>query len=269
MSKLFGMGRRASEYVRRRMSRSVQSADRQIAETQGSRRQATSLTKRLADFILGQANQRYPTRPPGNEPRRSGAPPQTPGQPPAPPRSPVGGADEEEEYDDIQLLGRDATYHEDDWRVVMDQERLTPGSSNVHGYYFEFESRTSGILYVTFLSNGENSGPGPTYAYYNVSGRRYHEFRRATDSSAGKAVWDYLRVRGSAHSHQVPYRLVGSSTGYIPRKATSRGFAARALADRGTGRRSYRRNTLPGYNEPNRGRPDRGEPNRGEPNRGR
>ena len=253
MSKLFGIGRTASDYVRRRMNRSTRKADRIIDQIPGSRRRATSLAQRLAQFVFGRDSEE-------DVEQRPGAPPVAPGfRPPA--------AEEAEEvFDEIQLLGRDATYHDDDWKVVMDGLRLTPGSSNVYGYYFEFESRTMGILYVTFRANGEGTGAGPSYAYYNVPAKKYHEFRRASEESAGGAVWDYLRVRESAWKHQHHYRLVDSATGYIPRKATRRGFAARALADRGIGRRSYRRNTLPAYND---GRPDRGRPDRGEPDRGR
>lgn len=210
------------------------------------------------------------TRPPGPLSPGPLAPP-----PPIvrPPQRPIVGQPEIDDFDDIVLLGRDASYDQEDWRVVMRQMRQTPGSSNVFGYYFEFESRTSGILYVTFLAThrgGERGGPGPTYAYYGVSGRKYHEFQGAAESSAGNAVWDYLRVRGSSYQHQDTYRLVQVQGDYIPRKATARGFRTRNVPVLGVGRREYRRSTLPErlFPHPNRGRPDRGEPDRGQPDRG-
>jgi hypothetical protein len=213
-------------------------------------------------------------RPPGGGDQRSGAPPVQPfppgRQPPAiPPRPPVG-IPSDDDGDDIELLGRDAGYYLPDWAAVMAGMRLTPGSSNVYGYYFVFESRDAGILYVTFLAVGEGgkrSGPGQTYAYYAVPGRKYHQFARASDSSAGSAVWDYLRVRGTIAGHQHNYRLVQSYGDYVPRKATPVGFRTRNVTAIGiTGRRSYRRSTLPEriFARPNRGSPDRGNPDRGD-----
>ena len=194
-----------------------------------------------------------------------------------PPSRPATGfpssADDDDELGpgDFQLLGRDATYDPEDWRVVMDQMRVTPGSSNVYGYYYERESRTTGILYVTFLGShaGNRGGAGPTYAYYTVPTRKYQEFQRATAASAGGAVWDYLRVRGSSWRHQYNYRLVQSDGDYIPRKSTRRGFRTRNLVEPGVGRRSFRRSTLEErlYSQSDT-RPDRGQPDRGERDRG-
>jgi hypothetical protein len=290
MSRLFGAARAASEYVRQRFNREVRAADRHIRDHGTQAQQARSLIQRMSDYMLGrQSGPQSPSSPQ----------PPFPPPPPQPPSPPIAGgdgpeddddrqrreqqrreyeefqrqvelerqrrqADAEEEFDDIQLLGRDASYHENDWRVVMDRMRMTPGSSNVYGYYFERESRTTGILYVTFLATG-GRGSGPTYAYYTVPVRKFQDFQRATASSAGGAVWDYLRIRGTTWGHQHTYRLVSVSGDYVPRKATRRGFAARAITDPGTGRRAYRRNTLRAYNEP----PDRGGPNRGRPNNGR
>ena len=226
-----------------------------------------------------------PFDPPREEPEEETPEWRRPGAPvePPPPDEPTTGAPPPDEPDEPPLEepagGRGAPYRIGDWRRVMVGMRLTPGSSNVFGYYFEFESRTQGILYVTFLgvnSDGSRSGTGQTYAYYDVSGRKYHEFARASDSSAGKAVWDYLRIRGTISGHQHNYRLIQSHGMYVPRKATPEGFRSRAVTARGTGVRGYRRSTLPERlfvtperrNRPDRGEPDRGTPNRGEPDRG-
>ena len=313
MSKLYGVARQASEYVRRRFSGQIQRADEAITQQSPSNytRSRKSFLQKLSDFIFGRTDKRYPpTAPPGRdsatpppvEPtggRAGGAniPPGTP--PPIPPPYPTqpsgqppgsgggnrggsgggyGGGDLPPDDDrelgpgDFQLLGRDASYDPADWQVVMDSLRLTPGSSNVYGYYFEFESRTRGILYVTFLNqnrDGTRSGPGATYGYYDVPGQKYHEFRRAAASSAGGAVWDYLRIRGTEWGHQHNYRLIQVSGDYVPRKATQRGYRTRNLPAVGeVGRRSYQRSTLPERIRPIDGRPNRGRPDRGEPDRG-
>jgi hypothetical protein len=180
------------------------------------------------------------------------------------------GNDDEEEFDEIQLLGRDVGYHADDFAAVMDSMRRTPGSSNVWGYFFERESRRSGIMYVTFLAEVDGKkvdSPGPTYAYYDVSVRKANEFQKMSAVSAGGAVWDQFRIRGTVHGHQHQYRLVHVSGEYVPRKATPLGFKARAVPNIGIGRRGFRRNTLSPQTF-SRGGPDRGGPNRGNPNRG-
>jgi len=302
---LFGLARNASEYIRRRMSRSVQAAD-EVVSARTSDAERSSLARRLSSLVFGRRDnqppptrtyrptggqQRDPSQPPAwpgssGQDQRTGAPPTQPGQPPRPretqplppgsppeppPRPPVG-MPGGEEFDDVELLGRDASYHRGDWAAVMAGMRLTTGSTNVFGYYFEFESRTQGILYVTFLAvgvGGKRSGPGQTYAYYDVPGRKYHQFARASDASAGGAVWDYLRIRGTIAGHQHNYRLIQSHGDYVPRKATPLGFRTRNVAAIGqTGRRSYRRSTLPErmFARPNRGTPDRGSPDRGDNN---
>jgi hypothetical protein len=198
-----------------------------------------------------------------------------------------GEAEEDEDTDEetsIQTLGRGMGYDAEDDAALIGRE-IRVESSNVYSFVFERESHRSGILYVTFLAwtpgSSHRSGPGPTYAYYDVPLRKYHEFERAaTTSSAGGAVWDYLRVRGSVDQHQHQYRIVAGvlmqdGGQYVPRKATAWGFRRRSLAAHGVGRRESVRSQLPERRRddrvitPNRGTPNRGEPNRGEPNRGR
>lgn len=161
-------------------------------------------------------------------------------------------------------------------------ETLTPQSSNVYSFSFSAESRTRGILYVTYkasvlnASGVDSSGaprhkggsrqmrgkrgstvtsqrknePGPTYAYLDVPAVVYHKMQQA--QSKGKFVWDALRIRGTIYGHQYQYKLVhgqvtiqdGVSGVYIPRKATRRGFALRSVASVGRGRRSFQSSTL-------------------------
>lgn len=87
-------------------------------------------------------------------------------------------------------------------------------SSNVFSFRYEPNHRTSGplaegTLVVTFLGlgpKGKRSGPGPTYAYLGVPADKYSAFEEAAAAgSAGEAVWDYLRIRGTALGHQHPY----------------------------------------------------------------
>lgn len=216
--------------------------------------------------------QAKPWQTPGAKPYQPGyrQPPEPPSPPGAPPGTP--GGDDGDGYDDIQLLGRDAGYHEDDFFAIMDSSQRTPGSSNVYSFYFERESRRTGILYVTFkrtLKGGEKSdSPGTTYAYYDIPVKKAVEFRKMAAATAGGAVWDYLRIRGTMWGHQHQYRLVHAHGEYVPRKASPKGFVNRAVPALGAGRRSYRRNTLPAVRFNNNGGPDRGGPNRGEPDRG-
>lgn len=117
----------------------------------------------------------------------------------------------------------------------MTKMRLV-NSSNVWGYFYELEGDPrrpqSGILYVTSRAEAPKGGErphsaGPTYAYYDIPLRKYKQFERASDSSAGKAVRDYFRVRGTMWNHQHRYRFIQSTGDYIPRKATKRGLRVR------------------------------------------
>lgn len=206
----------------------------------------------------------------------------------------------EEVYTEVQLFGRDRGFSDDMEAVMQGMRRVS--SSNVFGYFFELERPGSGLLYVTFLgqtvSGARTSSAGATYVYFDVPTSKFDEFQRASESSAGGAVWDYLRVRGSSWEHQHRYRLVQTAGDYIPRKATRGGFKTRQLAQPGqpkipnstwaaisrleksedstikeyAGRMKqrllqnsgFRRSTLPARGwSPNRGTPNRGRPNRG------
>jgi len=208
----------------------------------------------------------------------------------------------DEGFDAVEILGRDATYDEELWQRVQGSALRVVSSSNVYSYAWEPDEQSSinGILYVTFLhwepgmKQGDREGPGPTYAYYDFPRHRFDAFNKQAEDSAGRAVWDFCRVRGSLHAHQHRYRLVAVSGEYVPRKATAKGFKRRTLVRAGispgkrrmlsqvalltSGKknlgelesnqlpRSFKRSTLA---DENFGTPDRGEPNRGRPNRGR
>lgn len=206
-----------------------------------------------------------------------------------PPRGPTtGGGDEWPEEHGITLLGRgSAMYDTEAMQAIQEREIKTPQSSNVYSFVFEEETdpsgkfyQRSGILYVTFRPwypgmKERPNGPGPMYAYYDVPLRRYKAFKaNAQYGSAGEAVWEYLRVRGSKWDHRFPYRLVGgvkvpAGGVYVPRRATQLGLRKRSLVAPGVGRRGFVRSQLPERPwAPNRAEPDRGEPNRGLPFRG-
>lgn len=263
-----------------------------------------SLLNRLAQIASGYIRQRQRNagvrpspRPPSGGVSSSGPPPvQTSGGRGGARKPPIVGSgarasdDDDEEYDNIQLLGRDASYDEELFDNLASRMRQV-SSSNIYGYGFEPESKNMGILYVTFLeyvpvsaggSGERGSGPGPTYAYYNFPVAKFKQFERMAESSAGKAVWDYCRVRHSRYEHQHTYRLIQVTGDYVPRKVYSKGFRARAVPSVGIGRRGFQRSTLaPARNMvnnqprdfarqlPNRGVPNRAAPNRGSPNRGR
>lgn len=172
-----------------------------------------------------------------------------------------------------------------------DSDMIRVESSNVYaiGYRWNEQQPARGTLLVRFWekdSNGKKSGPGSTYAYYDVHPQVFHAFEIA--ASKGKFVWDRLRIRGTVTGHQFAYRLVGlGRSGYVPRQATRYGnkqyFIGRTVAA-GGGAQTFRSslpdrriNTLQpqtaahqqrtGAGLPYRGQT--GAPNRGTPNRGR
>jgi hypothetical protein len=148
-----------------------------------------------------------------------------------------------------------------------EQQILTPGSSNVYSFAYQAESRTRGILYITYR-HGKATGKaerknsctgekytvgvkpnvaGPTYAYYDVPVTVYNRLKTA--QSKGSEIWQSLRICGSVFGHQYRYTLVeGAKIGpnfddvYVPRRATQTGFKKRAV--RLTGRKQFVASTL-------------------------
>lgn len=171
----------------------------------------------------------------------------------------------EDDEDDIQVLGRADIGSWTDRQIAdaMKGEIRTSGSSNVYSFMWTSDSPggrsatggTNGTLFVTFKAwhpgmsrkRGGTGGarpdsPGPTYAYSNVPLRKYQEFEKGAEGSAGGAVWDYLRVRGSRYGHQHPYRIVAGvpipgGGEYVPRKALASGFRGRTLVNPRSGTR--------------------------------
>jgi hypothetical protein len=193
--------------------------------------------------------------------------------------------------DQIETLGRDDSYDPELWAQLQGRE-VRVESSNVYSYFWQPETPQKGILFVTFLDwepgtkQKDRSGPGSTYAYYDVPSNVFAAFEEEAKSSPGGAVWDNLRVRGTMHGHQMRYRLIQVAGDYVPRKAVYKGFAERTLVSPGV-RPQFRKSTFR-RSESRAGHPakqffkrstlarsgrgsaiKRGEPNRGKPNRGR
>lgn len=219
----------------------------------------------------------------------------------------------------VRILGRaDLQQWPREYREMRTEleMRRTPGSSNVYSFvwiedtprmpYHQIGTTLKperptdmGTLIVTFKDwtpgmEGERpDAPGATYAYVMVPRAKWEMFDKATSpQSAGVAVWDYLRVRGTISGHQHNYRLLSVSGEYIPRKATALGFATRMLPGGVEDNVEWRRSTLEAgpltrFGQPvssetplspsqwrrtmpqvNPGFPNRGSPNRGTPNRG-
>lgn len=178
--------------------------------------------------------------------------------------------------------------------IQLSKVYRTPQSSNVYSFYYDYSSSTLYVRYKAPKINtkavknvtgnrmkgmqgalgstviGKTDKPGPMYAYYDVPVRVFERLKRA--GSKGGAVWDNLRVRGTAWGHQFRYSLFsspevpgesGQMARYVPRKATRRGFRSRSLLGAG---KKYVKSTLP---EVQRGAPDRGRPDRGKIDRQR
>lgn len=138
---------------------------------------------------------------------------------------------------------------------IFSNEIQTPQSSNVYSFAYDKEE---GSLFVTFKAAGKKDGrghrPHVRGAMYVYGGKLrpvppvvYGDMKHR--ASAGKTVWDRLRVRGTIWGHQYPYRLVLGDLNhpgfqdrrepYVPRKATRKGFAVRSIASIASVRRSH------------------------------
>lgn len=145
-------------------------------------------------------------------------------------------------------------------------------SSNVYAIGYNPETSTMRVQYLASMLNasgirgrghkGKNrvkgklggtvtrfrSGPGPTYDYYNVPYRIYKSIEGA--GSKGAAIWDNLRIRGTAYGHKYDYALVGvalqpvidvltrksvAKVTYVPRRATGPGAFRPRVFQQGQG----------------------------------
>lgn len=129
-------------------------------------------------------------------------------------------------------------------------------SSNVYSVGFD---EVEGQMYVTYLggTSKNRTGVGPTYRYdlgagkpgeiqvadpieAQLSGRREPSVgadiftKIVAAGSVGGAIWDQLRVRGTAFGHQFPYELVQlGGANIVPRQATPVGFRPRTVRQDG------------------------------------
>jgi hypothetical protein len=109
------------------------------------------------------------------------------------------------------------------------------------------KKRVRGSLGKTVV--GKRGGAGPTYDYSGVPPRVFERIRSA--GSKGKAIWDNLRIRGTAYGHKFDYKLVAASvadvvniqTGkrmgkvtYVPRRAVGPGAFQGRTMRQGVGR---------------------------------
>jgi hypothetical protein len=160
---------------------------------------------------------------------------------------------------------------------ASDDEMILVNSSNVYaiGYRVDEQNPAKGTLLVRYWSkeNGLKTGPGPTYAYFNVPRQVFEAFRLA--ASKGKFVWDRIRIRGTVSGHKFAYRLVGlGPNGYVPRQATRYGdkeyFIGRTVTSMsGQKYRSTKPDQLVRRLNSRQLARFRTMPNRGTPNRGK
>lgn len=94
-------------------------------------------------------------------------------------------------------------------------------SSNVHsiGFAMNYKHPEKSTLFIRFLGdrNGQRSGKGHLYEYFNINPKKFDSLRRA--ASSGEWVWDSLRTRGSRVQHQVKYNLKSVMGTSLPRRA--------------------------------------------------
>jgi hypothetical protein len=161
----------------------------------------------------------------------------------------------------------------------LSKKYMTPNSSNVYMFQYDYLTSTCYVQYKAPQINtaavtnyqsaggmramagdmgktiiGKTNDPGPLYAYYDVPNKVFQTLVQAITNSAGKAVWDELRIRGSVHGHQFRYGLVsgvmvpgegGELANYVPRRAVKGGFKSRSVRTIGAGRGRYVSSTLP------------------------
>lgn len=92
-------------------------------------------------------------------------------------------------------------WSEDERRVLSGERFETPQSSNVAWYRYLAANEE---LHVGYKD-------GSVYAYFQMSVPEMMEFHQA--GSKGGAVWDQLRIRGTALGHKKPYSYFSGTSG--------------------------------------------------------
>lgn len=103
--------------------------------------------------------------------------------------------------------------HEDEF-IFFGAWLMTPGSSNVAGFHYNYAARTMTVEYCGW--SGKRSSRSAFYEYFEV-----HEFeaRRAyTYASKGGWVWDDLRIRNHGRcAHNKEYVFLPSPSNWEPK----------------------------------------------------
>jgi len=202
---------------------------------------------------------------------------------------------------DMTLPGGTKRRFKVDHPIVTGAMVPTPNSTNVYSFSYNIESSNLFVRYRQAAdvvakvygekghrTRGLNNVPGSLYQYYEIKPEEYLKLYQARngggrsggDKSPGTWVWSHLRTRGTISGTLKPYRLVGISLNYVPRKATLRPdgewYTQRNVRlggrQRGSWLKSSRPDRLVRGLMPNRGTPNNGAPsavNRGTPNRGK
>lgn len=123
---------------------------------------------------------------------------------------------------EVDRVGNERLMRPDD--PILTGEMVPVESSNVSSVGFDLNERNpeKSTLRIQYLQSDQRGGkskvPGPLYAYHPVSHRQFRSLLRA--GRKGSWVWDHLRQRGSVAGFQVPYTLISSRQGYVPRRAS-------------------------------------------------
>ena len=123
---------------------------------------------------------------------------------------------------EVDRAGNERLMRPDD--PILTGEMVPVESSNVSGVAFDLNERNPerSTLRIQYKQQDQRGGkakvPGPVYAYSPISHRQFRSLLRA--GRKGSWVWDNLRQRGSVAGFKVPYTLISSRQGYVPRRAS-------------------------------------------------
>jgi hypothetical protein len=123
---------------------------------------------------------------------------------------------------EVDRAGNERLMRPDD--PILTGEMVPVESSNVSSVGFDLNERNPerSTMRIQYLQPDQRGGkrkvPGPVYAYSPVSHRQFRSILRA--GRKGSWIWDNLRVRGSIAGFRIPYSLIQSQQGNVPRRAT-------------------------------------------------